>query len=104
MRQAIEEATDRLSVYAYEAIGEEGCDTLRGLARPLRAVWWMPRHGLTGRAGRRTWWARASAGEQGGESVATSARPWAVRPGPTAPRRAGSSTSMPKAASEAASG
>jgi len=35
VRGAIEEATDRLSVPAYEAIGEDGCDTLRGLARPL---------------------------------------------------------------------
>ena len=35
IRRDIEVATDRLSVYAYEAIGEEGCDTLRGLARPL---------------------------------------------------------------------
>jgi hypothetical protein len=34
VRQAIEEATDRLSTVAYGAIGEEGCDTLRGLARP----------------------------------------------------------------------
>ncbi|MGA2836339.1 MAG: hypothetical protein ABSF84_07070 [Acidimicrobiales bacterium] len=34
VRQAIEEATDRLSVAPYEAIGEDGCDTLRGLARP----------------------------------------------------------------------
>ncbi len=39
VRQDIEVATDRLSAYAYEAIGEEGCDTLRGLARPFsRAV------------------------------------------------------------------
>jgi len=39
VRQDIEEATDRLSVFPYEAIGEEGCDTLRGLARPWsRAV------------------------------------------------------------------
>ena len=39
VRQDIEAATDRLSVYPYEAIGEEGCDTLRGLVRPLsRAV------------------------------------------------------------------
>jgi hypothetical protein len=39
VRQDIEEATDRLSVVAYEAIGEEGCDTLRGLVRPFsRAV------------------------------------------------------------------
>jgi len=35
VRNAIEEATDRLSVAAYEAIGEDGCDTLRGLVRPL---------------------------------------------------------------------
>ena len=35
VRAAIEEATDRLSVVAYEAIGEDGCDALRGLARPL---------------------------------------------------------------------
>jgi len=34
-RQAIEDATDRLSVVAYEAIGEDGCDTLRSLVRPL---------------------------------------------------------------------
>ena len=39
VRQDIEGATDRLSVFAYEAIGEAGCDALRGLARPLsRAV------------------------------------------------------------------
>ena len=39
VRLAIEEATDRLSVLPYEAIGESGCDTLRGLARPFsRAV------------------------------------------------------------------
>ena len=39
VRQAIEEATDRLSVVAYEAIGEDGCDLLRGLTRPFsRAV------------------------------------------------------------------
>jgi hypothetical protein len=38
VRQDIEVATDRLSVFAYEAIGEEGCDTLRGLARPLSRV------------------------------------------------------------------
>jgi hypothetical protein len=39
VRQAIEEATDRLSTVAYDAIGEEGCDTLRGMARPWsRAV------------------------------------------------------------------
>ena len=39
VRRDIEEATDRLSVYAYEAIGEEGCGTLRTLARPFsRAV------------------------------------------------------------------
>ena len=35
VRQDLEESTDRLSVVAYDAIGEEGCDALRGLARPL---------------------------------------------------------------------
>ncbi len=35
VRASIEEATDRLAVHAYEAIGEEGCGTLRGLVRPL---------------------------------------------------------------------
>jgi len=35
VRQSIEEATDRLSVAAYAAIGEDGCDMLRGLVRPL---------------------------------------------------------------------
>ena len=35
VRSAVEEATDRLSVVAYEAIGEDGCDALRGLARPF---------------------------------------------------------------------
>jgi hypothetical protein len=35
VRGAIEEATDRLSVVAYAAIGEDGCDTLRGLVRPF---------------------------------------------------------------------
>jgi len=39
VRAAIEEATDRLSIAAYGAIGEDGCDALRGMARPLsRAV------------------------------------------------------------------
>ena len=39
VRQDIEEATDRLSVFPYEAIGEEGCAKLRGLVRPFsRAV------------------------------------------------------------------
>ena len=39
VRGAIEEATDRLSIAAYGAIGEDGCDALRGMARPLsRAV------------------------------------------------------------------
>jgi hypothetical protein len=39
VRQDIEETTDRLSVFPYEAIGEEGCDKLRGLVRPFsRAV------------------------------------------------------------------
>lgn len=35
VRQDIEEATDRLSVFPYEAIGEDGCDKLRGLVRPF---------------------------------------------------------------------
>lgn len=35
VRTAIEEATDRLSVVAYQAIGEDGCDLLRSLVRPL---------------------------------------------------------------------
>ena len=35
VRNAIEEATDRLAVHAYEALGEEGCEQLRGLARPF---------------------------------------------------------------------
>lgn len=39
VRQEIEDATDRLAVYPYEAIGEEGCAELRVLARPFsRAV------------------------------------------------------------------
>ncbi len=35
VRGAIEEGTDQLSVVAYEAIGEDGCDVLRRLARPF---------------------------------------------------------------------
>ena len=35
VRHDIEEATDRLSVFPYEAIGENGCDRLRGLVRPF---------------------------------------------------------------------
>jgi hypothetical protein len=35
VRGAIEEATDRLAVPAYEALGEEGCEQLRGLVRPF---------------------------------------------------------------------
>jgi hypothetical protein len=38
VRQSIEDGTDRLSVIAYEAIGENGCDTLRALVRPLSRV------------------------------------------------------------------
>ena len=34
VRQAIEEATDRLTVVAYAAIGDDGCESLRGLVRP----------------------------------------------------------------------
>jgi hypothetical protein len=38
-RQAVEDRTDRLAVWAYEALGEEGCARLRQAARPLsRAV------------------------------------------------------------------
>lgn len=38
-RDSIERATDEASVVAYEAIGEDGCERLRGLARPMsRAV------------------------------------------------------------------
>ena len=35
LRQRVEDDTDRLSVAAYQAIGEEGCRRLRELARPL---------------------------------------------------------------------
>ena len=35
VRRSIEEATDQLSVVAYQSIGEEGCDHLRRLVRPL---------------------------------------------------------------------
>jgi hypothetical protein len=35
VRAAVEEATDRLAVHAYEALGEQGCEQLRGLVRPL---------------------------------------------------------------------
>ncbi len=39
VRGRIEEATDRLSLHGYEALGEDGCAELRGLARPFsRAV------------------------------------------------------------------
>ena len=34
-RQSIEDRTDELSVFPYEAIGEDGCARLRELARPL---------------------------------------------------------------------
>jgi helix-turn-helix protein len=37
-RRSLEERTDELSVFAYEAIGEEGCARLRELARPLSAA------------------------------------------------------------------
>jgi hypothetical protein len=37
-RQSIENHTDELAVYPYEAIGEEGCARLRGLTRPLSAA------------------------------------------------------------------
>jgi hypothetical protein len=35
VRQEIEDATDRLAVPAYEALGDEGCAELRKLARPF---------------------------------------------------------------------
>jgi hypothetical protein len=35
VRQGIEDATDRLAVFPYEAIGEDGCSELRSLARPF---------------------------------------------------------------------
>jgi hypothetical protein len=34
-RQSIEDRTDELSIFPYEAIGEDGCARLRELARPL---------------------------------------------------------------------
>jgi hypothetical protein len=39
VRQEIEDATDRMAIHPYEAIGEDGCAELRALARPFsRAV------------------------------------------------------------------
>jgi hypothetical protein len=39
VRQEIEDATDRMAVFPYEALGEEACAELRALARPFsRAV------------------------------------------------------------------
>ena len=39
LRQEIEDGTDRLAVFAYEALGEDRCGELRSLARPFsRAV------------------------------------------------------------------
>jgi hypothetical protein len=35
VRTAIEEATDALAVHPYEALGEQECDRLRGLVRPM---------------------------------------------------------------------
>jgi hypothetical protein len=37
-RQSIEDRTDELAVYPYEAIGEDGCGRLRELASPLSAA------------------------------------------------------------------
>jgi len=37
-RQSIEDRTDQLAVYPYEAIGEDGCVRLRELATPLSAA------------------------------------------------------------------
>jgi hypothetical protein len=39
VRQRVEDETDRLAVFPYEAIGEDGCAELRALARPFsRAI------------------------------------------------------------------
>ena len=39
VRQRVEDETDRLAVFPYEAIGEAGCDELRALVRPMsRAI------------------------------------------------------------------
>jgi hypothetical protein len=39
VRQEIEDATDRMAVYPYQALGEDGCAELRALVRPFsRAV------------------------------------------------------------------
>jgi hypothetical protein len=47
-RQAVEDRTDELALHAYEALGEDGCEDLRRLARPLsRAV--VDAGGLPGR-------------------------------------------------------
>jgi hypothetical protein len=35
MRQEMEDATDRLAVFPYQALGEDGCAELRALARPF---------------------------------------------------------------------
>jgi hypothetical protein len=37
-RQAIEDKTDELAIYPYEAIGTDGCTRLRELAKPLSAA------------------------------------------------------------------
>jgi hypothetical protein len=37
-RQSIEDRTDQLAVYPYEAIGEDGCSRLRDLSAPLTAA------------------------------------------------------------------
>jgi len=103
VRQDIEEATDRLSVVAYEAIGEEGCDALRGLVRPFsRAV--VAAAGLgADRAG------PAGPGRSNGQSASSAAirsdstRPWASPVRADGSRTAGSSTSVPNAAIDASS-
>ena len=49
VRTTIEEATDALAVHAYEVLGEEECEKLRGLVRPMsRAV--VAASGLSGGA------------------------------------------------------
>ncbi|MFC9970192.1 hypothetical protein ACFVH6_04730 [Spirillospora sp. NPDC127200] len=50
LRQEIEDRTDAASVAAYAVLGEDGCERLRELARPLRRA--IVEAGLLGRAGK----------------------------------------------------
>jgi len=49
LRQGIEDRTDEASVAAYAALGEDGCERLRELARPIRRA--ILDAGLLGRRG-----------------------------------------------------